>query len=522
VRVTEVGAPMPGPEAWCTADTAVSYAETASPPSEYSLRWDDDAAGPGLPGLSLSEHGRYLARVTHGASLSTGSALTTLRLGSDTQSALWLVTGHGRAGWTSLTLGSQETTVAVRPRWLDAPRAWRAMLDDLAAVGLAGCLEGAGAEVPVGVVAGEEAPTPEAVWLGLQEALRPGRLDAALAAIARDPRGSLGRGVRVVPWQRAARARSEDVAAAQAAGSRAAGVAEPVLQSRLDSPEHRFARFALDDMARAARALHDAPGMDTAAVHRAETALATLRRGLPSVEAVRPARNGRVTLGLVRHPGYSALWALWQMVRHALPVLSWGSAEASRVALRDTAALYERWCAVTLARALGVSPRGCVTLLREGSVPCLGATLWSQRTFAAGASWSLGWRPDLALACAGRWLLLDAKLRLDARGEAPRDEVAKMHAYRDGIAGAWGALGLAPSLHRGTWWAAPDGGGVGMFGWRPGVSPEAEEVQRRTVLERVEAFVRVARGMEAALGAAHDSTDAGAVAAPHPSRTFLV
>jgi hypothetical protein len=120
-------------------------------------------------------------------------------------------------------------------------------------------------------------------------------------------------------------------------------------------------------------------------------------------------------------------------------------------------------------------------------------------------------------------LLLDAKLRLDGGGvSGPRDAVAKMHAYRDGIVGAWGALALAPERAVGRWWSAPDGGGVGLAGWRPGLDRDGAMAQRVALRERVAAFVRAATGTEAALWSAHDSTDAGAAEAPHPSRTPLV
>ncbi len=509
VTLTEVGASVPGPEGpWEARGEAVAVVPRGDPGAggEHALRWEADAGGPGQPGLSLSEHGRYVARLRPGQTLEVGTALSAVRLGGDRDEALWLVQGRGRAGWTSCSVGLGRRTVAVRPRWLDGARAWRAMLDDLAAMGFADCLEGTGAAVPVGVFDGGAAVTAEAQWLGLQEALRPGRLDAALAAIGRHPRATVGRGVQVVPWQRASRARPEEVGAARAAGSRAAGVAESVPRRSLDSPEHRFARFALDDMARIARALRNAPGLDPAAVAAAGARLGALRAHDPTWASVRPAPSARWSLGLARHPGYRALWALWRLVRGASPVLAWDSPEATRAALRDTSALYERWCAVTLAAALGVSPPGRVSLLRHGATPCLGGTLWAQRVFAPGASWSLAWRPDLALERNGLWLLFDAKLRLDPSGEGPRDEVAKMHAYRDGIAGAWGALGLAPSLGPGAWWTAPDGGGVGMFGWRPGLCEEDAEAQRSTLRGQVAAFVAAASGTEPALWSGHGAS----------------
>lgn len=524
VCLTEVGAAAPGDDArWTARGGDVWTLPTAGEASDTALRWEPDAAGAGAEGLSLAEHGRYLARVSSPAALRGTGGLDVWPMVETPEAALWMVSGDGRAGWARLRLGAAEATVALRARWLDAPGAWRAMLDDLAAVGLAGCLEAVGAEVPVGVVEAEGGGGPEAVWLALREALRPGRLDAALAAIAQRPREALGRGVRVVPWQRALGARPEQIAAARAAGPRGTGVAEAIVTRSVDTPEHRFARFALDDFARALRALDDAPGLDRRSLADAAARLRALRAVVPSVETVRPARAVRPTLALVRHPGYRALWALWRLVRGGAPVLTWSMPDATRAALRDTAALYERWCLVTVARALGVSPQGCSALVRSGRASCPAGTLWSQRRFGPAEGWSLGWRPDLALQRGDRWLLLDAKLRLDGGGvSGPRDAVAKMHAYRDGIVGAWGALALAPERAVGRWWSAPDGGGVGLAGWRPGLDRDGAMAQRVALRERVAAFVRAATGTEAALWSAHDSTDAGAAEAPHPSRTPLV
>ena len=70
VCLTEVGAAAPGDDArWTARGGDVWTLPTAGEASDTALRWEPDAAGAGAEGLSLAEHGRYLARVSSPAAL---------------------------------------------------------------------------------------------------------------------------------------------------------------------------------------------------------------------------------------------------------------------------------------------------------------------------------------------------------------------------------------------------------------------------------------------------------------------
>ena len=165
--------------------------------------------------------------------------------------------------------------------------------------------------------------------------------------------------------------------------------------------------------------------------------------------------------------------------------------------MRDAAALYERWCALTVAGALGLDARSTLELLYgrarvERRFEGEAIAVESQRTFSAGESYTLSFRPDLTITARGRRLHLDAKYRLETGRESqgvPRDEIVKMHAYRDAILGTWGSYALYPGEGpREERHVAPDGGEVGALALRPG--EDAIGAQRVQVMALVRRFLR--------------------------------
>lgn len=208
---------------------------------------------------------------------------------------------------------------------------------------------------------------------------------------------------------------------------------------------------------------------------------------------------------LQKRAGYREIYALSVLSAQASQVVWQGGDAVFGAGVRDVAQLYEYWCFLELARALSrwtLRPlsldallvsraRGLELGLRRGSESVLSGVvevqgrrlavaLYYNRDFGAGTgSWSRSLRPDYSLAfrrleALGEppvWLHFDAKYRLEAVGEsttASRDDVLKMHAYRDAIHGSAGAYVLYPGREAVSYQA---GGallpGVGAFPLSP-------------------------------------------------------
>ncbi|MFO0606372.1 MAG: DUF2357 domain-containing protein [Polyangiales bacterium] len=199
---------------------------------------------------------------------------------------------------------------------------------------------------------------------------------------------------------------------------------------------------------------------------------------------------------LQKREGYREVFRLFFVVE-AAATLAWTPDEGTwHAGVRDVAALYEHWVylrlAGVLARVCGATldpsallredDGGVKVSLRRGDEPVLTATvtrhgrpidvaLYYNRSFAgsspthAGPSWTRGMRPDCSLRVAPRapdaeavWLHFDAKYRIEAvtelfggdgepdvvTGRSQRDDLAKMHAYRDAIRRTAGAFVVYP------------------------------------------------------------------------------
>jgi len=198
---------------------------------------------------------------------------------------------------------------------------------------------------------------------------------------------------------------------------------------------------------------------------------------------------------LQKREGYREVFRLF-FAMEAAAMLAWTPDEGTwHAGVRDVAALYEYWACLRLAgvvaRVCGV-PLDPAALLREhegglkvslrrGDAPVvevmvtqhgrpIDVAFYYNRTFAGdtasrrGGSWTRGMRPDCSLRIAPRapeaepvWLHFDAKYRIEAvtelfggegeaavTGRAQRDDLAKMHAYRDAIRRTAGAFVVYP------------------------------------------------------------------------------
>lgn len=204
-----------------------------------------------------------------------------------------------------------------------------------------------------------------------------------------------------------------------------------------------------------------------------------------------PAPLGSVSMQ--RRRGYRELFSAWSRLGSAPGPLALG--DVAHAGLADAPRLYERWCALEVARALGVGIDDAARVAAGGASVTFAldrcvVTFASQEP-AAARSYSLAFRPDLTLTAAGRRLHFDAKYQLDDEGEgddAPSAAIAKMHAYRDAIEGTWGAFALYPAEGaRVTSFAARGGGGVGAVALRPGDT--SRDAQRAAVGAIVRRFL---------------------------------
>lgn len=480
------------------------------------MAWESRARDEGLEPLSLYEQTEHFVRLPSGwspdASLATVSAL----IADDPRGgSLWRLDFGARAGAAELAFAavngaSVRVAIEVRTRKIDPIEGWQAMLDDLARAELSVVLDAPEAPTAVSVENAETSWIPvRTAWrefLLLRHLARTRRLHEALATVAARSVAHLTLERRVVPLSRATRLRPEDLVTRSDVGARDL-VAEDAAVVTNDTPENRFVRHVLTAVETTARSLvarcrddvRDRP------LAQAATRLAEEFAGLHA-EAVRGALRGvRAqaamapfgSAALQRRPGYRDFLAVWLWLESSSPRLDHAREVPGFTGVRDAAALYERWCALTVAGALGLDARSTLDLLYgrarvEGRFEGEAIAVESQRTFSAGESYTLAFRPDLTITARGRRLHLDAKYRLETGRDSqgvPRDEIVKMHAYRDAILGTWGSYALYPGEGpREERHVAPSGGEVGALALRPG--EDAIGAQRVQVMALVRRFLR--------------------------------
>ena len=266
-------------------------------------------------------------------------------------------------------------------------------------------------------------------------------------------------------------------------------------QATIDNVPNRFARFVLDHWAavldRASMVLVD----DTADHRRGRREVAGL---IDLVEGWRTDRRLRdvgpldaIPSGnqvILRRPGYREIYQAF-LESQAAAMLRWdGAEEVHRAGQQDIAQLYEYWCYLELRRLVErlcdfsdssplveLTDNGLHLRLRRGRQRVVSGflshagrhidvELWFNRSFSReGESWSMQMRPDCSLRFQAQtsdsggvetWVHFDAKYRVqsandlfvddDAPVRANRDDMLKMHAYRDAIRSSAGSYVLFP------------------------------------------------------------------------------
>jgi len=283
-------------------------------------------------------------------------------------------------------------------------------------------------------------------------------------------------------------------------------IREERVASDVDTPENRFVLHFLQEARALVREVAaDAPGVrgafGTRLVREADACAARLDQVLWASlwkEVGEPRHLSLSSTVLQGRRGYREVFRHWVRLRHGarLPLRP---EEARRmVEAKDVALLYELWCyfrvVESLRRILGpptAEGRPEVTdwemgVRSEYRVRWPGATLayngrFSRSRGATRHAYSTPLRPDIVLTHRRRGgtvvHLLDAKFRVDTRGENPdggtfkRADLAKMHAYRDAIPAARTVWILYPGDEFRVFRADPanpERGGVGAIPLVPG------------------------------------------------------
>ncbi len=272
-------------------------------------------------------------------------------------------------------------------------------------------------------------------------------------------------------------------------------------EETLDTPENRFVAHALrrwlsllDDLR---GKLEKAEPRARAEVDALADRLSAHSRHASLAEAGALQRVPLESQVLQKREGYREVFRLSFAVE-AAAVLAWVPEEGTwHAGVRNVAALYEYWVhlqlATIVARVCGVpldpsallceDEAGLKVSLRRGEAAVVRATVLRHgrpievsfhynRGFPGdtsarqidGASWTCGMRPDCSLRIAPHaptaepmWLHFDAKYRIDAvedvfglevapavTGRAQREDLSKMHAYRDAIRQSAGAFVIFP------------------------------------------------------------------------------
>jgi len=328
---------------------------------------------------------------------------------------------------------------------------------------------------------------PHRRWGGRHEAVAPGRPFPAGSHVARQIAKSGPRR----PWREAPSGAAVDTLPLRLDAVRT--------EETLDTAENRFVAYALrrwlsllDDLRGRVepRAWTEVDALaDQLAAHLRHEMFADIgaMQRVPAESQV-----------LQKREGYREVFRLFFAVE-AAAMLAWTPDEGTwHAGVRDVAVLYEHWVYLRLAgvvaRVCGVpldpgalvceDEGGMKVTLRRGADPVLQATvtrrgrpidvaLFYNRSFNSSAnghvdgSWTRGMRPDCSLQIAPRapdaepvWLHFDAKYRVEevselfgkvdeevVTGRAQRDDLAKMHAYRDAIRRTAGAFVVYPGDH---------------------------------------------------------------------------
>ncbi|MDO9019055.1 MAG: hypothetical protein Q7V43_19190 [Myxococcales bacterium] len=451
-----------------------------------ALRWCPDAQGEGLAALTLDDRAALHVQAPEGCAVEVPDGVTVTRWGDDAA----LVSFAGRLGesWIGLRRGERVERLAVHVEspLLQGREAHRAMVDDLLAESLALSEEGPSETALTHARDAGGAMRLLVAWL-----LRSGTLERAMALVARAPLRGAAAVQRVVPWLLARRVRMDELASnpAVARGDDPSQVLvraeEPAL--RVDTPENRAVASLLRTVASVMAEPEAPPALAEALAEVLALADRVGLRALPSMGAA-------TTLAGARTAGYRELSAIARWLE-GLAVADDPADAAVRLALDDSALLYERWCARELSRALGLPSTLAPGASGQCSLDGVALRVWCQPARQAVPSYGLSYRPDLMVEAQGARVVFDAKFRADAQGA-----VEKMHAYRDAIDGCVAAYALMPCGEaEATRHPAPGGGGVGVVALRP-ERGDGVEGRRAALRAAVAAALASVRGRSRAPG----------------------
>jgi predicted component of viral defense system (DUF524 family) len=283
-------------------------------------------------------------------------------------------------------------------------------------------------------------------------------------------------------------------------------------EETVDNPPNRFVKFAItkwrEDVYSVVRALSNEKS--TAPVKRGLREASDLLARLDELLALSVFRNvGRLSglpssnPVLLRKPGYREIAAAYVQLEMAAKMGWNGGEDVYAAGKRDVATLYEFWCFIQLAKCLSnlceqpldfgrlltTSEHGLNLVLARGNACALSGKvrryrrelecqLWFNRSFSPSdqlsGSWSRRMRPDCSIRLSPAdkigsnhldiWLHFDAKYRINDSSDllhdedepstsndqstSRRDDLLKMHAYRDAIRRSAGAYVLYPGKTR--------------------------------------------------------------------------
>ncbi len=294
-------------------------------------------------------------------------------------------------------------------------------------------------------------------WLALLRAETP-RLARALASVARNPVAETSRVLASVRPSALRRASAETVRALRGAAVWPERVPGRPARPSLDTPAHRWLAAGLDAALARASVIRTSEQASPPTPRRAAVVAEIERLGA----VLRRARRADLFAGVGRpgatiprapRPDYAeaadALAALGRALRLA--------DGPGSVPAQDTSALYEAWAGLAvvhaLSRALGVDGparpfggrfgRGAAHAVRLAGAGGVRVDLVRSPRF-SGPPALLVQIPDLLVSvrrpgAPDHTVVLDAKYRVDASGEAPPgDALGALHRYRDAIVGADG------------------------------------------------------------------------------------
>jgi predicted component of viral defense system (DUF524 family) len=247
-----------------------------------------------------------------------------------------------------------------------------------------------------------------------------------------------------------------------------------------DTPENRFAQYALQELLGALERCSITPRLQS----EARWLRTPLERALahPLFTEVGPLTHFPHASKLwQRRSGYRELYQTWLAAQQALRLQWEGGQAVFGGGRRDVATLYEYWCffevaevvesvfgvALPYEKLLTPTADGSALTLRRGTELRLETPTLCLTYNPTLSTWTRPVRPDITLELGKTRLHFDAKYRLSDHDDALTEDLLTMHAYRDAIPGTLAAVVLYPGSKT-RWWPTQDGtGGLGALPLTP-------------------------------------------------------